>query len=69
MTKAQARKILAGPYTDWREGTCKECGVLMRCPSDLEPTPVCNLCAQTLLENAARRILKEIKPTVHKFEV
>lgn len=38
---------LADPDTDERE--CKRCGTSMSIPYDLEPTPLCNLCAQEIM--------------------
>ena len=36
---------------------CARCGVLMHTPSDLEPTALCNTCAQSLVANLLPRLL------------
>lgn len=42
--EAFAGAIRQGADTD--ESLCRKCGASCHCPTDLEPTPLCNVCAQ-----------------------
>ncbi len=42
---------------DTEEHLCRACGQSYTCPSDMEPTPLCDLCAQTAVEVLAAEII------------